>query len=66
MARIILRQGKTGKRYTAQTRAGSHSESKTFSTKTAAKEWSQRLVVELMEKPNWPPQGPIGALSAMP
>ncbi len=52
MARIIVRQGKSGPRYTAQLRVGQHTESKTFSTKTAAKQWSQRREVELREKPH--------------
>jgi integrase len=52
MARIIVRQGKTGPRYTAQIRTGSHSESRTFSTKTAAKDWAKRREVELKEQPH--------------
>ena len=52
MARIILRQGKRGPRYTAQIRTQGHSESKTFSTKTAAKDWAKKREVELKEKPH--------------
>jgi hypothetical protein len=51
MARIIVRQDKTGARHTAQIRTGSHSESKTFSIKTAATDWAKRREVEQKEKP---------------
>lgn len=53
MARIIERDSaKHGKRYTAQIRVGSHSEAKTFSTKTAAKDWAKKREIELKEKPH--------------
>lgn len=53
MARIIERvSAKGGKRYTAQIRTLGHSESKTFSTKTAAKQWAAKREVELREKPH--------------
>jgi integrase len=53
MARIIERVStKGGKRYTTQIRTLGHSESKTFSTKTAAKQWAAKREVELREKPH--------------
>lgn len=51
MATIRVYDGKKGRRYSAQLRIGSHTESKTFSTRTAAKEWAKRREVELKEKP---------------
>jgi integrase len=52
MATIRVYDGKKGRRYSAQIRVGSHSESKTFSTKTAAKDWAKKREVELKERPH--------------
>lgn len=52
MATIRTIQGPKGTRYTARIRFGGIEESKTFSTKTAAREWAKRREVELKEKPH--------------
>jgi len=52
MATIVARPGKTGTRYTAQIRTKGHTEAKTFSTKTAAKDWARRREIELKDKPH--------------
>lgn len=53
MARIIVRDSATGgKRYTAQIRFRGTSESKTFSTKTGAKQWAQQRESTLRDDPH--------------
>lgn len=53
MATITARPAKDGKqRFTAQIRTKGHTEAKTFSTKTAARDWARKREVELKEKPH--------------
>jgi integrase len=52
MATIRTVAGKKGTRYSAQIRIRGYTESKTFTTKTAAKSWAKKREVELKEKPH--------------